>query len=294
MAGSNTHSIFVSTSCLPGVEPIDSRLSLYLSHGLNAIELAAGVSVEKNSLSNIAGIECNILVHNYFPKPPEHFVLNLASQNQRLLELSMSLCERAIDLAAILKAPFYSVHAGFRANLTPESLGKPLEYERTFPYDVAYHTFVRSIRQLAAFGRSRGVGILVELNVLPRFNLVQGRNELALICEGGEVTNLIRDVDDPGLGILLDTGHLNVTSHTLGFDRMAFVDQVAPHIRAFHVHDNDRTADTHQPVQPGSWVFDVLSRPEFADLPIVVEAKLANVAELRRHVDWMQEQLGRQ
>ena len=235
MAGPNSRSIFVSTSCLPGVEPITSRISLYLSHGLNAIELGIGVSVVKDSLSRRARTECEFLVHNYFPKPKESFVLNLASQNQRLLELSMSLCERAIDLAALLKSPFYSVHAGFRANLTPESLGKPLEYERIFPYDVAYQTFVRSIRQLVAFGRSRGVGILVEPNVLPRFNLVQGRNELALICEGWEVVNLIGGVDDPGLGILLDTGHLNVTSHTLGFDRMAFVDQVAPYVRAFHL-----------------------------------------------------------
>jgi sugar phosphate isomerase/epimerase len=288
--------VFVSTSCVQkSSSNLESLLNDYLTASLNYIELGWAPSPKSEDLTaHLEACEAEFLIHNYFPEPLEQFVLNLAAQESHLLQRSLLLCERAINLSVRLKAPFYSVHAGFRVNLAPGSLGKPIEYEQIFPYDIAYQTFVRSIQKLVDLGRGRSVGILVEPNVLQRYNLVQDHNELALICEGWEVLNMVRDVNDPGLGIILDTGHLNVTSQTLAFDRMSFVEQIAPYVRAFHVHDNDGTADTHQPVQPGSWILDVLRRPDFVNLPIIVEANFNTVADLYRHVEWLKEELGRE
>lgn len=288
MAGSNTHSVFVSTVCLPGVQPITSRISLYRSHGLNAIELGAGVSVDKDSQSQVAEIECQFLVHNYFPPPPEPFVLNLASGDDGVRQRSLELVFRALALTARLGAPFYSVHAGFITD--PTSFGKT---SFVFPMpaspdeaEFALHRFTTALEIAVDRAQHLGVQLLVENNVCSH----ELRGEL-LLLSADELLDLFRVLPSPHLRMLLDTGHLNVTANTLGFDRMAFAEKVAPYVRALHVHDNDGMADTHQPIQPGSWVLDVLHRPEFAGLPIVVEAKFDDVTDLRRHVDWLKDEL---
>jgi sugar phosphate isomerase/epimerase len=203
------------------------------------------------------------------------------------------LCKKAINLCGTLGTPYYSVHAGYRGNISPESLGGKIKYARVVSYERAYQAFVDSLRTLVAYAENRNVSILIEPNVLPAFNLRNGRNEIALICEDWEVINLVRDVNAPGIGILLDTGHLNITAHTLGFDRETFLDRVAPYVKAVHLHDNDSKEDSHEPVEQGSWVLNVIRRPEFKHLPVVVEATFATVKDLRRHVDWLKEQLER-
>lgn len=288
MAGSNAHSIFVSTACLPGVQPITSRISVYRGHGLNAIELGAGVSADEDSLSQVAGMECQFLVHNYFPPPRNPFVLNLASGDNDIRQRSLDLVTQALTLTARLAAPFYSVHAGF--------ITDPISFGTTsfvFPMpaspdeaQLAMDRFTTALETVLDHAQHFDVQLLVENNVCSR----ELRGKLLLLTADGFL-KLFRVLPSPDLGILLDTGHLNVTAHTLGFDRISFVDKLAPYIRAFHVHDNDGKDDTHQPVQPGSWVLDVLRRPGFASLPIVVEAKFDDVTGLRRHVDWLKDEL---
>ena len=280
--------IFVSTACLPGVESITSRISLYRRHGLNAIELGAGVSVDKDSLSQVAEMECQFLVHNYFPPPSEPFVLNLASGDDGIRQRSLELVFRALALAARLGAPFYSVHAGFITD--PTSFGTT---SFVFPMpaspDKAQSTmdrFTTALEISVDHAQHLGVQILVENNVCSP----ELRGKL-LLQMADEFLTLFGLLPSPYLGMLLDTGHLNVTANTLDFDRMVFVEKVAPYVRALHVHDNDGTADTHQPVRPRSWVLDVLRRPEFASLPIVIEAKFDHVADLCRHVDWLKDEL---
>jgi len=283
--------IFVSTACLPGVQPITSRISLYRSHGLDAIELGAGVSADKDSLSQVAEMKCRFLVHNYFPPPPDPFVLNLASGDAGIRQRSLDLVTEALALSARLAAPFYSVHAGFSTD--PTSFGTT---SFVFPMpaspdeaQLAIDRFIAALEIALDRAQHFGVQLLVENNVCPH----ELRGKL-LLQTVDEFLALFRVLPSPHLGMLLDTGHLNVTANTLGFDRIAFVEKVASYVRAFHVHDNDGIADTHQPAQPGSWVLDVLRRPEFADLPIVVEAKFKTVSDIRRHVEWLKGELGRE
>lgn len=290
MTDSNAHPIFVSTACLPGVGAVTSRISLYRGHGLNAIELGAGVSADKDSLSQIVEMGCRFLMHNYFPPPVNPLVLNLASGDEDIRQRSLDFVTEALALTARLGVPLYSVHAGFITN--------PIGFGTTsfiFPMPAspdaarcAMRWFTTSLEVAISHAQRLGVQLLVENNVCSE--ALRGK---LLLQRAEEFLELFYVLSSPHLGMLLDTGHLNVTAHTLGFDRVAFVEKIAPYVRAFHVHDNDGTADTHQPVQSGSWVLDVLRRPEFAGLPIVVEAKFDNVTDLRKHVDWLRRELGR-
>lgn len=289
--GCTVMSIYVSTACLPGTAPLTQQLDEYGKAGLFQVELGAGVEICANDLDILAKrSEQKFLIHNYFPPPRDPFVLNLASGDAGTRRRSLYFVTEGLSLAACLGAPFYSVHAGFITD--PTSFGttsfifpmpaSPREAQR------AMDRFAMTLERALDHAQRVGLQLLVENNVCS----ADLRGKL-LLQTADEFLALFRLLPEPQLGILLDTGHLNVSAQTCGFDRLAFIEQVAPYVRAFHIHDNDGIADTHQPIPSGSWVLDVLRRPEFATLPIVVEAKLETVADLCRHVDWLRMELGR-
>lgn len=282
--------IYVSTVCLPGPVPLEDRLRVLIDNGLHAIELGQGVTLDGLDLSCLRDLPAEFLVHNYFPPPAESFVLNLASKSGQVREKSMGLVARAVNLCALLGAPFYSVHAGFVTDPTghgttsfifppPES---PSERE------TALEWFVQSTQSAMKSARWAGVGILIENN-----GCSHELNGKLLLQSADEFLEFFSRYGANHPGILLDTGHLNVSARTLNFDPMDFVEQSAPHIRAFHVSDNDGTGDTGDPVREGSWALDVLSMPRFSELPVVVESHFQRVGDLRRHVCWLRKKLGR-
>jgi len=290
-----TSDVFVSTSCLKGrFGSLNDLLQIYIDSAIRRIELGpvSGCESFEISPSFIKG-DIKYLVHNYFPPPEKPFVLNLASRDDGLHARSLALCMNAIDLCAELGAPYYSVHAGFRSDISPDSLGDIIRYEEVVTYESAFRTFVESLEVLDAHAKKRGVSLLVEPNVISVFNLRMGRNDIALICESEEILNLIELLGSDNVGILLDTGHLNVTAKTLGFDRFKFAADIAQYVRAIHLHDNDGSRDSHEPVKPDSWVFDLLSIRELNGLPITLEAKFGNMGDLRRHVEWVGEAIKR-
>jgi sugar phosphate isomerase/epimerase len=225
-----------------------------------------------------------LLVHNYFPPPPEPFVLNLASADAATRARSLELVLNALELTARLGAPFYSVHAGFITDPTgfgTTSFIFPMP-ESPREGQAAFQRFVASLHEALNHARRLGVRLLVENNVCSP----ELRGKL-LLQTAAEYSELFQALPDEHLGILLDTGHLNVSAHTLGFDRMAFVEQVAPHVGALHLHDNDGTADTHQPITETSWVQDVLRHLADQHVPLIIEARFAEAASVRQHADWL-------
>lgn len=284
----DNHDLFVSTSCLLYEQPIGSRISLYQQHNLNNIELGGMVSVTKNDLSQINLLKANFLIHNYFPPPREAFVLNLASNDDDIRKRSLEMVLKAIDLSSEIGAAFYSIHGGF--------ITDPVSFDGTSfvlpcpeSSDAAIRAidrFVETLKTALEHAEKCKVGILVENNVCS----AKHRGKL-LLQTAEEFLSLFRLLSSPYLGAVLDTGHLNVSAHTLGFDRIFFVEQMSPYIRAIHIHDNDGTADRHQPIGPNSWVIDVLRRPEFANITLIVEAKFDDMADLSEHVNWLKNEI---
>ena len=252
------------------------------------MELGGGVTCDATTLESLADSGGAFLVHNYFPPPATPFVLNLASGDDGIRGRSVTFVRNALDLCARLAAPYYSVHAGF----VTDAIGREgAGFAFPAPESPAERThalirFEAAIYDVLAHARSLGVGLLIENNVC-RPSL-RGR----LLLESAEDCLALFGQRAPdGLGLLLDTGHLNVTATTYGFDRLAFVDAVAPYVGAFHVHDNDGSDDWHQPVRAGSWVLDALRAVRRPGVPIVVEAKFESVSALQRQVEWLAEEL---
>jgi sugar phosphate isomerase/epimerase len=286
--------VFASTACLVEPRGLWGIVELYRGAGLGAVELGSCVLDPDDALDlvpRLRSLGLDLVVHNYFPPPADSFVLNMASRNDEIAQRSLDFVLDALTLSAELGAPFYSVHAGF--------LTDPIGFDGTsfiLPAPaserdaaVALERFVAALRRALERADSLGLELLVETSVCT--DELRGK---LLLLTSDEWDALFRELPSPSLGVLLDTGHLNVTAQTLGLDRLAFVDAIAPRVRAFHVHDNLGSSDEHLPVESGSWVHGVLLRESFAGLPVTVEAKFATVSGLSEHVAWLEGELARE
>jgi sugar phosphate isomerase/epimerase len=256
--------VYVSTSCFR-TRDLGDILAECAAYGVDALELGAIEGWDPSILES-ASYPSSYLVHNYFPPPPEPFVLNLASQDGALLERSRAHCRAALDLSERLGSPVYAAHAGYTADPPPQALGNPallaeLSPQHFAPRQAAYQTFVESVRLLSEYAAHVGVRFLVENHVLAPLENEAGAR-LLLMVEADELERLVEDVAHPAFGLLVDVGHLNVSATTLGFDRQRFLDRVAPYVAALHLSDNEGTSDAHRAFGDDAWFL-----PRLADFP---------------------------
>lgn len=264
--------IYVSTGTFT-IPDVATILETCVEHGIHHLELSSGTRFVDGMLDAVRRRHARplaYLVHNYFPPHARPFVLNLGALDDTIRARSLEHCRCAIDLAAELGAPFYSVHAGSAMNARPEELGKPLAHRAHRDVDRAYAVFVENVQSLAEYAGAKGLGLLVENHVVAPFNLIDGKNRFLFASTAEEMLRLVDDVRSKHLGLLLDVGHLNVTAASLGFDRLKCIEAVAPHVRAFHLSENDGTADQNLAITPDSWFLDVLR--DFRDTIAVIES----------------------
>ena len=107
--------------------------------------------------------------------------------------------------------------------------------------------------RLIAFGRETGVRLLIENNVVAPFNAPDGINRTFLMAEADEMVTFAKSIESPWFAYLIDLGHLNVSARTLGYDREAFLEVVAPWVGGYHISDNDGLADSNQPFGDDVW-----------------------------------------
>ena len=242
---------------------------------ITGLELSSGLAHIPNFDEVVREVEnlSPLLIHNYFPAPKDPFVLNLASTDPEVIDASLTLCKTALNLCERFSIPFYSVHGGIAVKMRVQDLNDleaQAAIEGRFDYTEAYETLCKHILSISAYARERGVRLLVENNAVSPANLdVEGSPQL-LMADIDEIEQFFQDVSDPNIGLLVDVGHVNVASKTLGFDRDAFITRLAGHIEAFHLSENDGIFDLNEPVREDSWFLPHLS--DFPDACFILEA----------------------
>ncbi len=277
--------IYVSTAALAEPRELWAILDTLEAAGIDRVELGHCRVPDADRATLLAGLQRRserFLVHNYFPPFAGDLVLNLASSDPAIAKGSLAFALEALELCAALEAPFYSIHCGFITDpIGFDGTSFILPPPRPGQKEETAARFVENLGTVVDRAGELGLGLLVENSVCT--------HDLAgklLLLEAEELLELFATLAAPNLGLLLDTGHLSVTAQTEGFDALRFVDLLAPHVRAFHAHQNGGAADTHDPVDEG-WVLDTLRRPDLAAAPIVVEAKLAGAEAAAAHVRWL-------
>jgi len=241
-----------------GTRRLKRILDLAEAYSVPGVEVGSGVDHEPQPEAMLRSrSELSYRFHNYFPAPSRPFVLNLASPDIVERSKSMEMVRQATELCHRFGVPYYSVHAGFRSVLEPCELGRKLKTRESEDYEISWARFTASLQDLYLYADRLDVGIAVENNVLPAHNLDEKGDHPVLCVAPNEFVRLLKDVP---VGVLLDLGHLKVTSRVLDYDPMEMLEVCDSRILAFHVSDNDGVTDQHSPPDKESWVWDVLSQ----------------------------------
>lgn len=281
MSESTAYRVFISSGAFQTVS-VSKIIESAMEGGIHCLELGSGTEWDANVLDAVRerfGRPMRYLVHNYFPPHERPFVLNLASTDEEILARSREHCRNALQLTAEFGAPFFSVHAGFAFSAKPEELGRDLSRVPRQSLTIAHDIFVESLKWLCMIAASLGVKVLVENNVIAPFNLIDGKNRLGLCATAEDLLRTHAEVNAPNLGFLVDVGHLKVTANALNFDKQEFLDQVQDKVAAFHLSDNDGSADQNLPFSEDAWFLPRLV--EFPRAVMILEAYRLQLAQIR-------------
>jgi uncharacterized protein (UPF0276 family) len=270
-------SVYVSTSCLKGKSDVFDILGTYLKVGIVNVELGTGRQpVER--LSTIKNYVCNFVVHHYFPPPRDAFIVNLASQDKTLLARSREQIKASIEFCHRYHSKLFTFHAGFRAD--PDSNFRFSTKGPIASYQAAFNTFVESVKEINAYAETRGVKLAIENNVLSESNIIEGKNQFFLLCEAIEFEQLWDQIQTSNVGLLLDLGHLQVTSTSLKYDKHAFIEKLKHKIFALHINDNNGRIDTHSVITKTSWCLQVIRSSNFMNIPIILESSNDTIEQI--------------
>lgn len=278
--------VYISSNAFP-VRTFDAIFEECDRRGITHLELGSGVAYDPDARQKIIARskKTNILLHNYIPAPEIPFVLNLAARDADTLGKSTNLVKTALEISHDIGASFYAVHSGFAYDAQPQFLGKKQTHLAHYPLSEAHNVFLASMIDLAQYARSLGVILLIENNVLPAFNLIDGANKSYLVVGPDDSLEVLNTLASLGVGLLLDTGHLAVSAQALQFSPVEFIETMRYYIKAFQLSDNDGTIDSHSPITPDSWVLPQL-KTFSEDTPVTFEVN-GHLDEVIKSVSWL-------
>jgi sugar phosphate isomerase/epimerase len=239
----NNAMIYISTACVKHNTIKGSVLEL-AQHGYKNIELTGGTryydSYENDLLELKDKYNLNYLLHNYFPPPEKHFILNIASLNDDLYQKSIEHCLRAIALCKLLGSKKFAIHAGFLIDFTPEEAGKKITLRKVNNRKEAIERFTRAWGIIAE-AAGNDVMLYIENNVYSQTNYktYEGKNPFLLTDYDGYL-ELERKIN---FTVLLDLAHLKVSCHTLNLNFLSQSSQLMQETDYFHISGNDGLHD---------------------------------------------------
>jgi len=240
--------IFVSSSCIKNKKIKDSVEELAKA-GFKNIELSGGTEYYDGYLEDLLELKnkysLHYTVHNYFPPPKEHFMINLSSLDDVLYQKSIEHCKKAITLCKKLDSKKYGVHAGFLIDFLPSEAGKKLSLKRVNNRNVAIKQFARAWRELLKLA-GESVDLYVENNVFSKTNLeTYQKNNPFLFTDYKSWNEFLNVVP---CTLLLDFAHLKVSSSSMG---LSFSEQSANMIGLtdyYHISGNDALHDQNKSI----------------------------------------------
>lgn len=155
---------------------------------------------------------------------------NVGSYDETVRRDSVERVKRTLDDAAAAGATSVVVHGGSVPHRYPE-----------WVREQARENARRSLAECAEYAQMVGVSLCLENQPID-----EGKRRYT--TTPADLAEMIQSVDVPPqyLSVTLDVGHAKVN----GYDWRAFVEEFGRRIRVCHLHDNDGTADQHEPL-PG-------------------------------------------
>jgi sugar phosphate isomerase/epimerase len=216
------------------------------------------------------------LIHNYFPPPEKDFVLNIASQNNSEREKSIDFAKTSIHAATQLGISFYAMHAGYLINMKPPKLKDDhfvIVQSKMMDREEGEKRMFDSFVQINDFAREKNVRVALE-NLFP----IESFPECSLLTKPDDIFKFLdRFDDDENIGLLLDLGHLLISSNYFGFDKDQFLNMLfesyGNKVFAIHISGNDGKMDLHCQLNKDSWQLKAFKDINLNGIPVTLELR---------------------
>ena len=251
--------IYVSTGGISNQSGLESAIGFY-ELGLNAIELSGGrySDAQLKLLSPLKEL-ITFRIHNYFPPPKDPFILNLASTNDHIVKRSFELIESSLVYCEELNCSKYSFHAGFLLDPKLSDLGNDIKSRSILPKEKALDLFLERVNMISKKAREHGVDLMIENNVLTKSNLNHFNQNPFLMVDTEDCIYVMKNTPD-NVNLLIDLGHLNVSSKSLKFDSINFLKNCSNWVKGYHFSDNDGVKDQNYPINFDSWFWNYIDK----------------------------------
>lgn len=228
MSASEDESRFGASADIRFEQPIEAFAEFLTNHGLNHIELRQGY-LDLNSTPTADGFRSLAQDHGItFTLHAPHIDCALGNVNEQLRRAAVSGVKRSLDMAAAMDAGGVVVHGGSARLRYPDRVN---HHERA--------QAVTSLRECVRYAGEVGVLLCLENQ---RETAAKRRNTATPDRLAAFIEDL--NVDTEPLRLTLDVGHAKAS----GVDYEAFVERFGDIIHIAHLHDNDGTADDHDPL----------------------------------------------
>ena len=262
--------IYVSSAC-SRKDTIFNAVKELAEQGFSNIELTGGTRYYEGYEEDLSILKerynLHFLLHNYFPPPKTDFVVNLASLDDQIYRQSLDHLKKSIKLSQKLNLAKFGFHAGFFIDIPPQNIGGKIAQRQIRDRAQAMNRFCEGYALLQQ--EAEGMELYIENNVysFSNYSVYQERPPFMLLCEK-DMTELKERIN---FKLLLDVGHLFVTSRTLKLDFHKEFHAIAAMSDYIHVSDNDGLHDTNQGIDPEGEIFELLGQIDLHDKIITLE-----------------------
>ena len=218
--------VFISTSCIGGRTTYKNAIDSILSTSINNIEISGNHYYLDNFeliklIKYYQKIKVNFSFHNYFPTPSNEIVMNLLSQSKQIYNESFHVIENAFRLSKETDIKIYGVHPGYFRDAMIDNgkfkfIGNRISINESIEFYM--NKFQNNFKNLQLINNDIFFGLE---NLFPNFD----KTNDSFMCTFEEIESILNIpyINKSNIGIILDLGHLNISSNLLEFDKYYFL-----------------------------------------------------------------------
>ena len=264
--------LYVSSSCVKG-HRIAEVIQQLAENEIRNIELSGGTdyydSIERDLIMLKQKYHLKYSCHAYFPPPKVPFVINLASCNDWIYQQSISHYRHCIEMLKRIECKVLSVHAGFMVEVGTDEIGHKLSGKVVYDENKAYDRFCSAYEQIASLCMENDILLFLENNVLSAENYAEfNYNNYMMMTDYTSIMKMKRQLD---FNLLLDLGHLHVSSKTLGLSYVEECKKIGKYVKWIHISENNGIFDEHKPLKEDSEILNELKKMNCQNIDITLE-----------------------
>jgi len=282
--------IYASTTFFNDNTPIAIALENCEKYSITNIELGSNHAYEDNYIKAIESHSFNFIVHNYFLRPKKDIVVNIASQNKDILELSLKHIFKSIDFCKKINSNLYTFHPGFLTDpLDENQKNKNYDFKwndnelKSINYKKSFETMIDSIDKIIKYSSEKKIKVSIETE-----GSYFKKDHLLLQCPE-EFESFTKYFNYNDIKFNVNIGHLNLASKAFKFNYMSLVNIIEKYIIAFELNHNNGLEDQHLPLDKEGWYWDLILDKRFLDCYKILECRNTRIEDIKENINLIKE-----